>query len=154
MSDYHSRKITLPGGREIEVVYLGEVPAEAVGTGGWAEVPDAEVGEMLGAAFTAFDRLSSELWMCEGCGSDLVRPLAIEAIDDGIWYVERECPECGTRDVGGFTREEVEEYRDALEDGQDELVTALGQLARMNMEDDVARMVEAINDGLIQPMDF
>lgn len=153
MSDYQSRKISLPGGREIEVVYLGEVDPGVVREG-WVEVPDGDVEEVLTAAFTVFDQLDAELWMCDGCGSDLVRPLAIEERDGGVWHVERECPECSWHHEGDFSRSEIEDYHDALEEGTEELLTALRQMARLNMEGDITRMIDAIDRDGIQPMDF
>lgn len=153
MSEYRTRKITLPGGREVEVVYLGELPAE-VCPDGWLEVPGGDVEEALEAAFTVFDRLGHELWMCDECGGDMVRPLAMRERDDGRWYVERTCPECEWHHEGSFGRAEVEEFHDALEEGTEELLTALRHMARLNMEDDITRMIDALGTDRIEPMDF
>ncbi|MEQ8833718.1 MAG: hypothetical protein RIB67_04655 [Miltoncostaeaceae bacterium] len=146
MSDYRSRKIHLPGGREIEIVYIGEAAAAA------AE-PDAE-DIMLAAALSALDDPLPELWMCPGCGSDLVHPRTMHDDGDGAWAIERWCPACDWEDEGVFDQEQVEHFHDALDEGTEELLTALHTMARLNMEDDVERLVHALRRGLIQPMDF
>lgn len=153
MSEYRSKKITLPGGREIEVVYLGALP-DGVSADDWIELPDASAEDALEAAFTVFDQLGREMWTCEECGGDMVRPLAMEERDDGRWYVERTCPECDWHHEGSFSREDVDDYNDALEEGTEELLTALRHMARLNMEEDVERMIDAIGADRIEPMDF
>jgi rubredoxin len=154
MSDHRSRKITLPGGREIEVVYLGEVPPSVADSEGWTDLPGDSIHDALGAAFTAFDQLPAELWVCDDCGGDLVRPLALEECQDGLWRVERLCPDCGARHEGGYGRVEVEDFHDAIEEGTEELLSALRQMTRLNMEHDVELLIEAIRDDRIQPIDF
>lgn len=153
MSDYRSKKITLPGGREIEIVYLGDVRPETVelARGGTAA---NELDEMLQAALAALDQERAELWRCGSCGGDMVRPLTVEPGDDGMLRVERMCPECEWHDDGTFAHDQVESYHDALEEGAEEILTALRTMARLNMEDDVARIITAIRGDLIQPMDF
>lgn len=153
MSEYRTKKIILPGGREIEVVYLGELRSGALAEGEWFDVPDADIEEALGAALADLSGVRCELWMCDRCGSELVRPLALEECE-GVWRVERECPECGAHDDGFFSRDEVEQYHDALEEGTEELMTALRQIARLNMEEDVERMIDALRADRIEPMDF
>jgi len=48
----------------------------------------------------------------------------------------------------------VEEFHDALEDGTELLLRALRELARRHMEEDVERMIAALREDRIQPMDF
>jgi hypothetical protein len=152
-SDYRSRKVTLPGGREIEIVYLGDVRPDTVDAVRAGETTD-ELDEMVQAALRVFDHARSDLWLCGACPGDMVRPLAIEPADDGMFWVERMCPDCHWCDEGTYTQERVESYHDALEDGAEEMLTALRTMSRLNMEDDVDRMITAIRRGLIQPMDF
>jgi hypothetical protein len=153
MSDYRSRKITLPGGREIEIVYLGDVRSETVDAARAGEAAH-ELDQMLQAALTVFDRDPSDLWLCGSCHSDMVRPLVVEPADGGMFRVERLCPDCEWHDDGTFTHEQVESYHDALEEGAEEMLTALRTMSRLNMEDDVDRIITAIRRDLIQPMDF
>lgn len=153
MSDYRSRKVTLPGGREIEIVYLGEVRPETVGAARAGEVMH-ELDEMLHAALSVFDQAGPELWRCDACSGDMVRPLAIEPAENDMFRVERTCPECGWHEEDLHGPEQVENYHDALEEGAEEMLTALRTMARLNMEDDVDRMITAIRRDLIQPMDF
>ncbi|MFP5451101.1 MAG: hypothetical protein ACLGG9_05040 [Thermoleophilia bacterium] len=153
MSDYRSTKITLPGGREIEIVYLGDVRPETLDASRAGEIAH-ELDEMLHAALTVFDRERPEMWLCGSCPGDMVRPLVVEPADGGTFRVERMCPDCGWHDDGTFTHEQVESYHDALEEGAEEMLTALRTMSRLNMEDDVDRIITAIRCDLIQPMDF
>jgi hypothetical protein len=153
MSDYLSRKVTLPGGREIEIVYLGDVRPDTVAAARDGEMTH-ELGEMVDAALSALDREPPELWRCGDCPGHMVRPIAIEPADGGMFHIERTCPECDWRAEGLHTPEEVEAYHDALEDGAEEMLSALRTMARLNMRDDIDRMIAAIRDDLIQPMDF
>jgi hypothetical protein len=153
MSDYRSRKVTLPGGREIEIVYLGDVRPGTVDAAHAGEVVH-ELDEMLHAALSAFDEATHELWRCGACPGDMVRPLAVEPAEHGMYRVARTCPECGWHDDGVHSHDQVESYHDALEDGAEEMLTALRTMARLNMQDDVDRMITAIRRDLIQPMDF
>lgn len=146
MSDYRSRKIHLPGGREIEIVYLGE----AVGATDAPEDDDVALAAALASVFEE----PAELWMCPSCGSDLVHPRTMHEHDEGTWTIERWCPACDWDDVGVFDRDQVEHFHDALDEGTEELLTALHTMTRLNMEDDVDRLAAAIRRGLIQPMDF
>lgn len=149
MSEYRSRKIHLPGGREIEIVYLGEAAGVAAGIGG-----DDDDATLAAALSAVFDEPLAELWMCPACGSDLVHPRSMHDHGDGAWAIERWCPACDWEDEGVFDQEQVEHYHDALDEGTEELLTALRTMSRLNMEDDVDRLVRAIRRDLIQPMDF
>jgi len=92
MGVYRSRRLRLPGGREIEVILLGDLP-EAVVDGGGAPIAAGRPQEPPAGP-------GAELWMCDGCGGDMVRPLALEELSDGRWRVERTCPECGWHHAG------------------------------------------------------
>jgi len=144
MGDYITKKITLPGGRVIDIVYFAE-PDER------DELPEPEL-----IATTSSDvRPSREiLHLCQECASDLVYPVAWEERGDEQWYVLRRCPECEWRGSGVHHQSEIEFFDDALNDGTDELLSSLQGLSRGNMEADIERLVQAINDDEILPMDF
>ena len=153
MDDYRSRKVRLPGGREIEIVYLGDVSPEAVesalsGTG------NEELDELVAAAIEAVENHRPELWRCGAGRRGLVGPLGNEERGEGVYHLERICPECDHHESGTYGRVDLEEYRDALEEGAEELALTLREMERANMEDDVDRLIRAISSNLIQPIDF
>ena len=142
MREYRSRKIALPGGREIEVVYFSD-PDDVTAGAAW----EADTfSDAVGAA-------SAELHVCRECASDMVYPVDWSE-DDGIWTILRRCPECDWTHEGRFTQEEAEDFDDALTDGSEEMLCALRRMARRNMQEDVKRLIAAIRDDHIQPIDF
>lgn len=145
MREYQSRRIALPGGREIEVVYFSD-PDDALAGAAW------EAGAFCDGPVAA-RTAPAELHLCPECSGDLVYP--VDWIDvDGCWTIVRRCPDCEWTHRGEFTQEQAEDFDDALTDGSEEMLCALRRMARRNMEDDVERLVTAIRDGLIEPIDF
>jgi hypothetical protein len=149
MKGFRTKKISLPGGKVIEIIYFTEP-----GTDG---AVDLETKAPAEGAFNAVavDRESGlELRICPSCESDLVYPVTWEERSGDAWSSERRCPNCEWRDVGGFDQEDVELFDDALNDGTEELLVTLRNFARSNMEADIERLIEAIHLALIEPMDF
>lgn len=149
MKGYRTKKIALPGGKVIEIVYFSD-PGDAVTAGVKVDIetagPDADV---FGAESSALD-----LHICSSCESDLVYPVSWEEREGDAWRIERRCPNCEWRHVGEFTQDEVELFDDALNDGTEDLLVNLRSFARANMEADVERVIEAIHLDRIEPMDF
>jgi hypothetical protein len=150
---YRTKKISLPGGRVIEIVYFSDPPedaadaAAAVVRRALAETEDAEV-----AAAGAGTPLP--LHVCPSCSSDLVYPVAWEESSGSVWEVERRCPNCEWRQVGEFGDEDLVGFDEALNDGTETLLIALRDTTRANMEAAVERLIDAIKLDLIEPMDF
>jgi hypothetical protein len=127
----HVRRIVLPSGKTIEVVYFDEShPA--------TELP---VGD-------------GDLHMCGSCGSQLVYPLEWEEAGPRHWEVTLRCPECEAVTVGVFDQETVERFDEVLDEGTDALVSDLKHIMQTNMEDEVGRFVRALEAGHIVPEDF
>jgi hypothetical protein len=150
MKGYRTKKIALPGGKVIEIVYFSEPDGEPTGAG---------VETDLDATDPVFDELLVEdealdLHVCPSCESDLVYPVGWEERAGDSWRIERRCPNCEWRHVGEFTQDEVELFDDALNDGTEDLLVNLRNFARANMEADVERLIEAIQLDRIEPMDF
>lgn len=140
MKGYRTKKISLPGGRVIEIVYFSD--------------PEP-TGEAAAAADTApADSPAPLLHVCGQCDSDLVYPVAWEERSGDSWRIERRCPNCEWTHTGEFTQDEVELFDDVLNEGTEELLVNLRNFARANMEEDVERLIEAIRLDRIQPMDF
>jgi hypothetical protein len=149
---YRTRKISLPGGRVIEIVYFSEGDDSADAAADivkrtLAEAEDAEV--VAGSAGSP-----PPLHVCPSCAGDLVYPVAWEESSGSTWEVERRCPSCEWRHVGVFGDEELARFDEALNDGTETLLIGLRDATRANMEASVERLIDAIKLDLIEPMDF
>jgi hypothetical protein len=140
MSDYRTKKIALPSGQMIEIIYLIDPDAPADPT------PQTPVG---GAHDTDLP-----LHYCPACTSDLVYPVAWQETGEGVWTVERRCPNCEWHDVGVFEQADIEPFDDAIEIGTEILLTELRTWTYSNMNDDVELLIHALDQDLIQPIDF
>jgi len=141
MKGYRTKKISLPGGRVIEIVYFSD--------------PDPGQGGDEPTAVEAVDEPSGAgLHVCEDCGSDLVYPVSWEERAGDTWRIDRRCPNCEWEHTGEFHQSEVEVFDDVLNDGTEALLSSLRSVARANMEEDVERMISALQRDLIEPMDF
>lgn len=151
MKGYRTKKIALPGGKVIEIVYFSEPNGDAVAVPG----VEVEIDETdPGLDEFSRDELSLDLHVCPSCESDLVYPVSWEERAGDSWRIERRCPNCEWRHTGEFSQDEVELFDDALNDGTEDLLVNLRNFARANMEADVERLIEAIRLGRIEPMDF
>ena len=124
------RRVVLPSGKTIEIVYFGE-PAEGPSPEGL-----------------------TELHVCRACSSELVYPIAWEPADDGRWELTLRCPNCEWVGEGVFEHSAVEELDHQLDEGTKALCRDLYRLAQANMEDEVERFVAALQADHVLPMDF
>ena len=150
MKGYRTKKIALPGGKVIEIVYFSEPGDEGVAPGAEVEIEDTDSDP---DGFSP-EGTTLELHICPSCESDLVYPVSWEERAGDSWRIERRCPNCEWRHAGEFTQDEVEIFDDALNDGTEDLLVNLRNFARANMESDVERLIDAIHLGRIEPMDF
>ena len=151
MKGCRTKKIALPGGKFIEIVYFSD-PADP-GTevvGATLDVHDTDARPDVILA----DPDDSELHVCPSCESDLVYPVSWEERAGDAWRIERRCPNCEWRHVGEFSQDEVEMFDDALNDGTEDLLVSLREFSRANMEADVEHLIDAIRMDRIEPMDF
>ncbi len=126
-ADHHSvRRVTLPSGKTIEVLYLDGLVHEHV----------------------------RGLHVCPGCESELVNPVAWDEAGPAHWDVTLHCPNCDWLGGGVFTEQLVEEFDEELDRGTEALVRDLQRLMRANMEDEIARFVTELAADQIWPMDF
>jgi hypothetical protein len=128
----HVRRIVLPSGKTIEVVYYEEHP----------DVPLPSSARDV------------DLSRCAECGSRLVYPLDWEEAGTRDWQVTLRCPECLSVTTGVYDQATVDRFDEALDDGTDALVRDLKRLMRANMEDEVERFASALHAGAILPEDF
>ena len=127
------RRVVLPSGRAIEVVYFENQPAHA---------PHVEPAEHL------------DLHVCPDCDKELVYPVEWEEASPTHWEVQLRCPNCEWSTVGLFDQETVDRFDEQLDQGTEALVRDLKRLTRANMEEEVDRFVKALDSDAIWPMDF
>jgi len=124
---HHVKRVVLPSGKTIEVVYFKDgVDAE----------PD------------------QDLHACVTCESKLVFPTFWEEADHESWRVALRCPECETEREGVFNQATVDAFDEHLEAGTDALTADLRRLCRANMAEELERFAAALEAGAILPEDF
>ena len=132
------KRVTLPSGKSIEVVYFVEPGAAA------PKSSDVEPGAPTDKA----------LHVCVECDSSLVYPTDWEEAGPHHWEVELRCPNCEWRGSGIFHQSVVELFDDELDRGVDVLLSDYRALVSSNMEDEIDRFAKALDAGAILPADF
>jgi hypothetical protein len=127
------RRVVLPSGKTIEVVYFGDTTTTA-------PRPTAEP--------------ANDLHLCGTCESELVYPVDWEEASDTHWEVTLRCPNCEWSGTGVFEQDIVERFDEELDRGTEALVRDLKRLAHANMEDEIERFTTALDEGHIVPEDF
>ena len=131
----HVRRVVLPSGRAIEVVYfetLADEPATAI--------PAASP--------------LRDLHLCPECDRDLVYPVEWEETSPTHWEVLLRCPNCEWSEVDTFDQDTVDRFDEQLDIGTEILLRDLKRLQQANMEDEIERFVKALDSGAILPEDF
>jgi len=124
------RRVTLPSGRSIEVVYF----------------------EPLSGAVEP--RQVDDLHICPECDRDLVYPVEWEEVSPTHWEVLLRCPNCEWTEVDTFDQPTVDRFDEKLDIGTEILIRDLKRLEQANMEDEVERFVRALGADAILPEDF
>lgn len=140
-SRHHVRRVVLPSGKTIEVVYFEEHPAVA-------EAP----AEPATASIERSD--AADLHVCGSCHSELVYPLDWEEAGVSHWKVTLRCPNCEWSGTGTFEQAVVEAFDEELDRGTEALVGDLRRLSQANMEQEIDRFVRALDAGAVLPEDF
>jgi hypothetical protein len=125
------RRVVLPSGKTIEVVYFGDHEMTA------ATTDPAE-----------------DLHVCSHCDSELVYPVDWDEAGDTHWEVTLRCPNCEWSGTGVFEQDAVERFDEELDRGTEALVRDLKRLMQANMEDEIDRFVIALQADHIVPEDF
>jgi hypothetical protein len=144
--DHQLKRIVLPSGKTIEVVYFESLTAEDVAP---VEAPQPE-------APTAQSQtgIEQDLHVCRECTSDLVYPVAWEEADETHWSITLRCPNCEWGDDGIFPQDECDRFDDELERGTDALTRDYKRLMTANLADEIERFAHALDVDAILPMDF
>jgi hypothetical protein len=138
-SRHYVRRVVLPSGKTIEVVYFEEHPEVRA-----ASPTPTEVGGSDHA----------DLHLCGTCNSDLVYPVEWEEAGSSHWQVSLRCPNCEWTGTGIFEQSSVERFDEELDRGTEALVSDLRRLVQANMEVEIERFVEALDADAILPEDF
>src|SRR5919107_2415217 len=125
------RRVVLPSGKTIEVVYFGASESSA---------PAAQPAE--------------DLHICGSCDSELVYPVDWDEAGDTHWEVTLRCPNCEWNGTGVFEQDVVERFDEELDRGTECLVRDLKRLMTANMEEEIERWTDALRDDHILPEDF
>jgi hypothetical protein len=132
------RRVVLPSGRAIEVVYFENL-ADAAAT---EPLPPVERSGML------------DLHVCPACDRELVYPVEWSEVSPTHWEVLLRCPNCEWSDLGEFDQSTVDRFDDELDRGTEALMCDLKRLTQANMEDEIERFVSALGVDAILPEDF
>ena len=134
-NSHYVRRVVLPSGREIEVVYFDAQAAP----------PASEV---------ALPSPHRDLHVCPACDRELVYPVEWEEASPTQWEVLLRCPNCEWTHVGVFDQAVVDRFDAQLDRGTECLIEDLTRLTQANMEDELERFSAALASDAIWPMDF
>jgi hypothetical protein len=134
------RRVQLPSGRSIEVVYFENLAETA------ATEPVSALSSGRGARI--------ELHVCPACERELVYPVEWEETSPTHWEVLLRCPNCEWSDLGVFDQETVDRFDDELDRGTEAVSRDLKRLTQANMEEEIERFVTALRSDAILPEDF
>jgi hypothetical protein len=153
------RHVQLPGGREIEVVYLDETSEPAAE---WSPTPRQapRAGSNAAMAPTPWTGDSpttapgEALHVCPSCAGALVHPLDWIEESPGRWRILMRCPDCDALREGVFGQALVERLDEELDKATAALLSDLKQLTQANMIEEIETFSRAVQLDLIGPSDF
>jgi hypothetical protein len=148
--DHQLKRIVLPSGKTIEVVYFEHPVAPPAG-----DAPAASDSTALVPAPAAEPRVEErDLHICPGCDSNLVYPVQWEEADESHWHITLRCPNCERAEDGVFGQEQCDGFDDELERGTDALTRDYKRLMTANLAEEIDRFAAALDADAILPVDF
>jgi hypothetical protein len=148
--DHQLKRIVLPSGKTIEVVYFDH-PAAAPPAALPAPAPATEASMAEAVESRTAERL---LHLCTGCHSNLVYPVRWEEADESHWHIALRCPNCEHTEDGVFGQEQCDGFDDELERGTDALTRDYKRLMTANLAEEIDRFAQALEVDGILPSDF
>src|SRR5688572_28327864 len=136
---HYVRRVVLPSGKTIEVVYFEDQYAEGI----TAAAPALPVEQQPG-----------DLHVCLSCDSELVYPIEWDEAGTTHCEVSLRVPNCEWTATGVYAQDTVERFDEELDRGTVALVRDLKRLMTANMEDEIERFVTALDQGHVLPEDF
>jgi hypothetical protein len=144
---HYVRRVVLPSGKTIEVVYFeGDAAPGAGGASPAGHHPAAPTALPSGPG--------ADLHVCGSCDARLVYPMDWDEAGPSHWEVILRCPNCEWTGTGVFDQATVERFDEELDRGMDALVRDLKRLEHANMEAEIERFALALHEGHILPDDF
>jgi hypothetical protein len=140
--DHQLKRIVLPSGKTIEVVYFESLSAEA------------EAVAPTGPPVKPERATELDLHLCPECSSDLVYPVAWEEADESHWSISLRCPNCEWAEDDVYAQNDCDRFDDELERGTDALTRDYKRLMTANLADEIERFANALEVDAILPMDF
>ncbi len=137
---HHVRRVVLPSGKTIEVVYFENEPTGATPR---PALPSRHLPADV-----------ADLHLCGSCDSDHVYPVEWEEAGATHWEVTLRCPNCEWSGTGVYEQQLVERFDEELDRGTEALVRDLKRLMQANMEDEIERFVTALEGNHVLPEDF
>jgi hypothetical protein len=141
------KRVVLPSGKTIEVVYFKETDLPQPGV-------DPAVEDIPAVPENPPAERHQDLHICVDCSSELVYPVQWEESGPVNWNVLLHCPNCDIYREGIFTQETVEGFDEELDRGADALARDYMRLMRANMAEEIERFVGALASDAILPEDF
>jgi hypothetical protein len=126
-TQHFTRRLTLPSGRRVEVVYFESSSRDA----------DDE-----------------ELHRCGGCHSELVQPVEWSPMGKSYWQVTLRCPNCEWSGTGVFGQSVLDRFDRELDRATRLLIGEIERLGLEQMVEDIDRFAAALADDHILPSDF
>ncbi len=138
MAEFHVKRITLPSGKVVELVYLQNE---------WHQTA------MVAAGAPARTRVR-RIELCPQCEGDRVHPLDWREVDDMRWELDLRCPDCRWEGGGVYDQVDVERYDDVLLAEAGDMIEELDRITRQNMAEHLERFSAALHADAITPFDF
>jgi len=164
-SPHYVKRVVLPSGKTIDIVYFRDAVAEQAGSAG-----ELEATALGGSSFEqapeptppAEPRPPSDpqaephqdLHVCGDCTSTLVYPIAWEEAGRDAWSVTLRCPECETHREGVFAQATVDAFDEELDSASESLTADYRRLCRSNMAEEIDRFAAALQANALLPEDF
>lgn len=132
---HYVKRVVLPSGKTIEVVYF------------------KDAGE-TGSSFRTVAEPDQALHVCPSCDSRLVYPTSWDEAGADSWQVQLRCPDCEHFREGIFAQTTVDAFDEQLDSGTEALAADYRRLCRANMAEETERFAAALDSGAILPEDF
>jgi len=139
---HYVKRVVLPSGKTIEVVYFDATPEDVAQPSRSQAAPQAP------------SRVTTDLHICKQCRSELVYPIEWEEAGPEYWRVCLRCPNCEWTASGVFPQDLVDHFDERLDQGTEQMVGDLKHLMRANMTEEIDRFVAALESDGILPEDF
>ena len=134
-NSHYVRRVLLPSGREIEVVYF-----------------DSQIEPPTPPPSSPAPRRTST--SVPSAIAPSCYPVEWEEASPTQWEVLLRCPNCEWTHLGIYDQAVVDRFDEDLDRGTECLIEDLTRLTQANMEDEIERFTAALASDAIWPMDF